>query len=138
MSIENNKAMERVMVDEALNRGNMGVVSGCLGDNFVYHGPGGAEVKGIEGYKKFLVELRKWYPDMRVTIDEIIAEGDIVATRNTSTFSFGGKQIKLAGSIVDRFEYGKITETWEHYDRLDLYRQMGITPPSAAPQALPV
>jgi len=132
MSIETNKATERVMVDEALNRGNLGVVKACLGSNFVYHGPGGAEVKGIEGYKKMLTELRKWYPDIRVTIDEIIAEGEIVATRNTSTFSFGGKQVRLAGSIVDRFEYGKIAETWEQYDRLDLYRQMGVTPPPAA------
>jgi predicted SnoaL-like aldol condensation-catalyzing enzyme len=136
MSNEANKAVERRMVEEALNRGNMGVVEACLSADFVYHGPGGAEIKGTEGYKKFLTELRTWYPDINVTIETIIAEGDMVATRNFSTFSFKGKLIKLAGSIMDRFEDGKIAETWEHYDRLDLYRQIGIEPPppAAAPR----
>jgi predicted ester cyclase len=111
----------------------MGVVGKCLAPDFIYHGPGGVEINGIEGYNKFLTELRGWYPDIQVTIEQIIGEGDIVATRNTSTFSFKEKPVILAGSIMDRFKNGKIVDTWEQYDRLDLYRQMGIDPPPSAP-----
>lgn len=133
MTEEANKAVERRMVEEALNRGCMRVVEECLCAEFVYHGPGGAKVKGIEGYKEFLTNLRLFYPDIRVKIENIIAEGDMAATRTTSFFTFKGKKIILTGSIMDRFRNGKIAETWEQYDRLDLYRQMGIDPPPTAP-----
>ena len=133
MSHEHNKNIERRMVEEALNRGNMNTAAECLDKDFVYHGPGGAEVKGIEGYQRFLSGLRAYYPDMRVTIEDIIAEGDLVATRTTSVFTFKGKAISLTGSILDRFNGGKIAETWEQYDRLDLYRQLGILSPGANP-----
>jgi predicted ester cyclase len=128
MTAETNKATERRMVEQALNRGDMKAVEECLDDGFVYHGPGGAEIKGIEGYQHFLANLRTYYPDMRVTIEDIIGEGDMVATRTSSVFTFKGKAITMSGSILDRFKGGKITETWEQYDRLDLYRQLGILP----------
>jgi predicted SnoaL-like aldol condensation-catalyzing enzyme len=135
MSIEQNKAIERRMVEEGLNKGNLSALEVCLTPGFIYHGPGGAEVQGIGGYKKFLSDLRTWYPDIKVTIESIIAEGDMAATRNISVFTFKDKHITLAGSIIDRFEGGKIAETWEIYDRLDLYRQMGVTPPEKPGQA---
>ena len=129
MTKESNKAVERRMVEEALNQGNMKTVEECLDIDFVYHGPGGAEVKGIEGYQRFLSGLRCYYPDMRVTIEDIIAEGNLVATRTSSIFTFKGKAVTLSGSIMDRFNGDKIAETWEQYDRLDLYRQLGILSP---------
>jgi predicted ester cyclase len=116
-----------------LNRGDMKTVQECLDADFVYHGPGGAEIKGIEGYQRFLANLRSYYPDMRVTIENIIGEGDMVATRTSSVFTFKGKAITMSGSILDRFKGGKIAETWEQFDRLDLYRQLGILP--ACPSA---
>ena len=137
MSTEENKAKERRMVAAALNKGNLSVVDECLAPDFIYHGPGGAEVKGIDGYKQFLAGLRTAYPDIHVKIEDIVAEGDLVATRTLCTFTFtgqtgtikpAGKSISLAGSILDRFKDGKIAETWEVYDRLDLYQQMGIIP----------
>lgn len=126
MSIKENKAVERRMVEEALNNGNLKVVEECLTPDFIYHGPGGAEIKGIQAYKKFLSDLRTYYPDIKVTIEAIIAEGDVAATRNISDFTFKDKHITLTGSIMDRFKGGKIAETWELYDRLDLYQQIGL------------
>jgi predicted ester cyclase len=136
MSVKDNKALERRMVDEALNNGNLAVVEEGLTPDFVYHGPSG-EVKGIPDYKEFLTRLRTYYPDIHVTIEDIVAEGNMVVTRTTSTFTFTGKngtvnptgkKVTMAGSIMDRFRDGKIAETWELYDRLDLYQQLGILP----------
>jgi len=138
MSTEQNKAKERRLVAEALNKGNLAVVDECLAPDFVYHGPGGAEVKGTKGYKQFLAGLRAAYPDIHVTIENILAEGDLVATRTKCTFTFTGegsgitptgRKVTLTGSILDRFEGDKLAETWEAYDRFDLYQQLGLIPP---------
>jgi predicted ester cyclase len=137
MSKEANKEKERSIVNEVINKGNIGMLDECLIDDFVYHGPGGAEVRGIQGYKQFTAALRNAYPDIHVTIEDILAEGDLVATRTFCTFSFTGKagpdnpyrqRVSMTGSILDRFKDGKIAETWEQYDRLDLYQQLGIIP----------
>jgi predicted ester cyclase len=138
MSTEKNKAKERRIVEEALNKGNLAVVDESLAPDFVYHGPGGAEVKGPEGYKQFLARLRTAYPDIHVKIENIVAEADKVATRYTCTFTFTGQtgtvfptgnRVSMIGTILDRFKANKIIETWEVYDRLDLFQQLGITPP---------
>jgi predicted ester cyclase len=122
MSKENNKATERRMVAEALNDGNPAAADACLSPDFIYHGPGGAEVKGIEGYKEFISGLRRAYPDIHVTIESILAEGNLVATRTLCTFTFTGKtgaisptgkKVTMTGTIFDRFRDGKIAETWE-------------------------
>ncbi len=137
MSTEQNKAKERLMVAEALNKGNLTVVDECLAPDFIYHGPGGVEVKGPDGYKQFLAGLRTAYPDIHVKIENILAEADLVATRYTCTFTFTGqtgtiaptgKRVSMTGAILDRFKGDKLIETWEVYDRLDLYQQLGIIP----------
>jgi predicted ester cyclase len=137
MSTEENKARERSMVEEALNKGNLDILDEVLSPDFVYHGPGGTEVRGISAYKEFMASLRKMYPDIHVVIEDILAEGNLVATRTMCTFTFTGKmgdikptgkEVAMPGSILDRFEGDKLAETWELYDRLDLYQQLGLIP----------
>jgi predicted ester cyclase len=140
MSKEQHKEMERRMVEEAINKGTMSVVDEGLTPDFVYHGPGGREVKGIEAYKQFLSGLRSAYPDIHVKIEDILAENDLVATRTLCTFTAKGKDgkedkhVAMAGSILDRISNGKIAETWELYDRLDMFQQMGLVPDGTHPQ----
>jgi predicted ester cyclase len=139
MSIEEeNKAKERRVVKEAINNGNFAVLDEVLSPDFVYHGPGGTEIRGIEEYKRFFARLRTASPDIHVVIENIVAEENLVATRTTSMFTFTGKvsnmtptgkRVSMMGSILDRFEGDKLVETWELYDRLDLYQQLDITPP---------
>ncbi len=139
MSIEEeNKAKERRVVEEAINKGNMKLLDEVLSPDFAYHGPGGTVINGIEEYKRFLARLRTASPDIHVVIENIVAEENLVATRTTCTFTFTGKvsnmtptgkRVSMMGSILDRFEGDKLAETWEIYDRLDLYQQLGITPP---------
>jgi predicted ester cyclase len=133
MTKEENKAKELLLVAEALNKGNLSVLDDCLTPDFIYHGPGGREIKGIADYKQFIAELRTHNPDIHITIENILAEDDLVATRTFCIFSFTDssttatkKKISMVGSILDRFKGNKIAETWELYDRLDLYHQMGI------------
>ncbi|MGD1118289.1 MAG: ester cyclase [Dehalococcoidales bacterium] len=136
-SLKRQKTIERRIVAEVLNEGNLAVLDECLRPDFVYHGPGGADVKGIADYKKFLAWLRAAYPDIQVTIEDILAEADLVATRTFCTFTSAGKKVTMSGAILDRFKDGKILETWEHYDRLDLMQQLGLIPPRQATQSHP-
>ncbi len=141
MTTEQNKATERRVVAEVLNRGNLKALDECITLDFIYHGPGGREIKGIADYKRFIDELRAQSPDIHVTIENILAEGNLVATRTLCTFTVidrnnaaaPKKKVTMDGSILDRFEGKKIAETWEHYDRLGLYQQLGLIPaPPAA------
>jgi predicted ester cyclase len=136
MPAEQNKAIERLMVAEVLNKGNLEYIDKYIAPDFQYHGPSGAEVKGTEGEKQFIVGLRAAYPDIHVTIQDILAEGDMAATRTLCTFTSpvkdrdtaANKKVAMAGSIIERFKDGKIAETWELYDRLDLLQQLGLIP----------
>ncbi len=134
MSMEQNKAIEQRLVAEALNKGHLAIVDECLTPDFIYHGPGGREVKGIKDFRQFLAELRAAYPDIQVKIEDIVAEGNLVATRTFSTFTSAGKRVSMTGAILDRFKGNKIAETWELYDRLDLYQQLGLIPSQPPPQ----
>ena len=134
MAKEENKAKELLLVAEALNKGNLSVVDEYLAPDFTYHGPTG-DLKGITNYKKFLTYLHRAYPDFHVDVKDIVAEGDMVATRTLATFTFTGqidaipptgKKVTMSSTIIDRFKDGKLAETWEHYDRLDLNQQLGI------------
>ncbi|MHB8104075.1 MAG: ester cyclase [Dehalococcoidales bacterium] len=144
MSTEQNKAQERRVVAEAINKGNLKVLDECLTPDCLYHGPGQREVRGIAGFKQFIAELRTAYPDIQVKIEDIVAEGNLVATRTFSTFTFTGragavtptgKKVSMTGAILDRFKGNKIAETWEHYDRLELYQQLGLSPSQPPPKA---
>jgi len=116
------------MVEEALNRGNLSVVDELLTQDFVYHGPNGEEARCSAGYKQFLNRLRTYYPDILITIENILAEGDLVATRAISVFTSKSsgpdpivRKITLASSILDRFEgdkiekHGKYTTGWTFF-----------------------
>src|ERR687898_607991 len=88
--------------------------------------------------------LRSWEivnqrnPDLKITIEDAIAEGDQVVTRYTirgthqgETEEFGpptGKQMELRGITIHRFEDGKIVEEWEAYDNLSVLQQLGLVP----------
>jgi predicted ester cyclase len=142
--MEQNKAIEQRLVAEALNKGHLAVLDECLTPDYLYHGPGGREVKGIAGFKQFLAELHASYPDIRVKIEDIVAERNLVATRTYSTFTFTGRtgavtptgrKVSMTGAILDRFKNGKLAETWEHYDRLGLLQQLGIIPSPPLPKA---
>lgn len=135
MTTEQNKKKEKLMVEEVLNKGRISVMDEILTKDFVYHGLDFKEIRGIEAYKQFITDLRTAYPDFQVKTEDIIAEKDIVATRYTAKFTFTGKvkgieptgrSVEMKGVIFERFEDGKIAETWEYYDQKDVQKQLGI------------
>ncbi len=138
MSVEENKAVMRRIIDEIWNKGDMTTVDEHVAANWVYQSPLGFEFKGPEGYKQFVTMFRTIFPDLHGTIDNMVAEGDKMAAlltlRGTFKGNFGnieptGKQLNLTFAYFFRFEGGKEVEALPFFDTLAFYQQLGISPP---------
>jgi steroid delta-isomerase-like uncharacterized protein len=77
------------------------------------------------------------FPDLNVTVEDEIAEGEMVVTRWTirgthqgdlEGIAPPGQQIELEGITIHRIEGGKIVEEWERYDNLGMMQQLGAVP----------
>jgi steroid delta-isomerase-like uncharacterized protein len=103
----------------------------------VWHEPD-QEIRGLEQAKQFVTTYKTAFPDLNVTVEDQIAEGDKVVTRVTirgthqgETEEFGpptGRQIEGDGVTISRIEGGKIVEEWDAYDNLTLLKQLGLVP----------
>ena len=138
MSTEENKAKIRRIVEEVSNKGNMAVADEIIAKNYVFHGSGGQEFKGPEGFKQYMTMMRNAFPDLHITLEDIVAEGDKVMHRARMRGTFEGeimgiaptgKQVDMSVVTVSRFAGGKEAEAWQYADTLAMYQQMGVTPP---------
>jgi steroid delta-isomerase-like uncharacterized protein len=136
MSTEKNKASVRRFIEEAFNKGNLAVVDETIAPNYVYHSF--QDVKGTEGMKQFITMMRTTFPDLHITIDDIVAEGDMVAYRFTLRGTFKSKMMGMAPTgkraafpeaHFVRLTGGKAVEETPYANLLILYQQLGVSPP---------
>jgi len=141
---EVNKALVRRGIEETVNKGNFSVVDEILSTDYVYREPTVGEKRGRAGFRELVTMYRNAFPDVKLTIDEQIAEGDKVVTRWSATGThrgelFGtaptGKQVRVQGVIVSRIANGKVVEETEVYDALGMLRQLGAVPAAVAKAA---
>ena len=130
---EQNKAHIRRVIEEVYNRGHLGVVDEVAASDLVIHA-GPQDIRGREGAKQYVAALRAGFPHLRFTVEDQIAEGDMVVTRWTARGTHSGefqgvpatgREIRLAGTDIDRIVGGKVAECWAHVDELGLMRQLG-------------
>ncbi len=138
MSVDENKALVRRFFDEMLNPGNAEVGDELFAVDAIDHAAFPDQVAGREGFKQAVRMVHAAFPDIRYTFEDMIAEGDRVATRwtlrGTQTGEFlgippTGKAVVVTGINVLRFANGQIVECWETWDRLGLMQQLGVLPP---------
>jgi steroid delta-isomerase-like uncharacterized protein len=136
MSMEENKALARRMTEEVFNKKDMSLLDEFVDTNFVLHVTVG-DFKGPEGFKQFLTTYFAGVPDMHTTIEDEIAEGDVVVHRTTvhgtQTGNFGGipatgKQFTIMMINIIRFDNGKYLESWSIADLLGMMQQIGLAP----------
>jgi len=137
MSTEENKAAVRRIMEELFNKGDLAVVPEVIAPEFVHHTLFG-EVKGPDGFKQVVTTMRNAFPDLKYTIDSMVAEGNVVAfsLRVQGTFngeflgmSPTGKQLNITEAVFFRFAGGKAVEGWTYSDSLAFYQQLGVSPP---------
>jgi predicted ester cyclase len=100
-----------------------------------HHDPdGGTGDLDLEALKAFAAEFRAGFPDFRDTIDLQLAEGDLVATRFTSTGTHAGpfrgmaptgRKLSWTGMVIDRIRDGRIVESWGNWDMMGMLQQLG-------------
>ena len=136
MSVEENKAIFRRIVEEGFNKGNLAIVDELVATNHVNHTD---NVHGPEEYKQFITMYRTAFPDLHMTIEDQIAEGDKVVNRWTSRGTHKGdlmgipptgKQVTVMGIYVARIAGSKIVEEWGNFDALGMLQQLGVVPPA--------
>ncbi len=127
-SSETNKAVFRRLLAEITNDPKMESFEEVLHEDFVFHGPGGYQLRGIDAFKDSLEYVRKVFPDYHEAEETTIAQGDFVASRWTSTGTHvkNGKKFKMTNMTIDRFLDGKIVEIWYLCDNLTRQKQLGL------------
>jgi predicted ester cyclase len=133
---ELNKSLARRVYDEGLNQG---IFTVPYTKDFIGHAGNGTFTR--EGG---LAEAKGWrqaFPDLKMNIDLILAENDLVAVRWTATgtntgagngIPATGKPVKITGQATFRFVDGRIAEEWASGDTIGIMRQLGLLPPRAA------
>src|SRR5262245_17711346 len=135
MSTEANKATYRRFMDEAFNSQQFDRVADYIAADMVEHTPGLSS--GATGVRRDVEMFAGAFPDMRVTIEDLIAEGDKVAARYYWTGTHRGTfadiaptdvQVRVRGLDIWRLRDGKCIEHWNIEDNLGLMQQLGVIP----------
>jgi steroid delta-isomerase-like uncharacterized protein len=133
MSLEANKTLIRRQYEELINKKNLSVIDTDMTKDFIDHEAPSTQILGPEGVKQWIKYLHSTLPDLHVTIEDMIAEGDRVVVRDTwhgtHTGPFlnippTGKKFILKGIVIWRIEKGKIKERWATLDRWGLKEQL--------------
>jgi steroid delta-isomerase-like uncharacterized protein len=132
---ELNKTVCRRLMEEVVNRGNLSLVDTLVSPQYVYHGPGGLELRGRDGFKQLVTLYRTAFPDLQMTIQDFVAENDKVAVRWTARGTHKGDLAGIAptgrtttvtGIMVSRVVDGMLAEDFETFDELGMLRQLGV------------
>lgn len=133
MSTEENKTLVRRYV-EAIHGGNIGEGEELLAPDFAFHVSGTPGPLDGEAFGQLFAGFLSAFPDMAVTVEDLIAEGDRVAARVTTRGTHAGELMGLAptgsrvewsGISITRHANGKIVEQWGEFDALGLLQQLG-------------
>jgi steroid delta-isomerase-like uncharacterized protein len=143
---EQNKAVVRRVFDELWNRGNLPVADEFFASTYTHHDPSTPDAgRGPESEKKRVTLYRTALHDLRLTIEDIIAEGEMVMARwscrgthkgDLNGIAPTGKQIAIYGISMVRFASGKMVEGWINWDALGLMQQLGVVPDVAKTMAV--
>ncbi len=138
MLIDQNKAIARRIVEEGWNKHDPSVLDTLFSNDATLHDPQNKSIaKGPQGAKSTLATYLKAFPDMKISIERDIAEGDyvvqhLVATgKNTGEFNgmpATGKNTNVTGVMTSKIKDGKVVEAWSLFDSLGLLQQLGVVP----------
>ncbi len=130
---EENKAIARRDYEEVWNNRNLAAIDDLYEPDHLRHG--GVGESGNAGYRQFVTMYTDAFPDVRFTVEDVIAEGDKVVTRWTAIGTHKGDlpDIPATGTLVTvtgisiyKVLNGKIVEEWGSWDGLGLMQQLGV------------
>ncbi|MBN1293728.1 MAG: ester cyclase [Candidatus Latescibacteria bacterium] len=135
------KAAIKRNAEDAYNNGNIDALEGHISKDFIKHNPPGADVVGLDAFKESVKNTRIRLPDCRLTIGEIVIDGNFgsmmwtfegtVSDQAPGTNGIAGKSLHETGCSFIRLESGKLAEEWMYVDDRGVLQQMGykLMPP---------
>ena len=142
MSASQNTAILRRVIEQGFNKGNLDALDECYAPSYVEHQFDLPAT--LEGFKGSIMYLRNTFAPFSLTIEDLVADGDMVWVRMTArgahTHDFmgrppTGKTFTVAVVDICRFENGRIMEHWGVPDRFAIMSQLGLLPAPQQPTA---
>ncbi len=145
MSAAENVAIVRRLTEEVYAGGNLAVIDEFIAPTYVYHGVSGddPQKRDREWVRRIVRQLHEAFPDLTISIGDMLAEGDRVVTRfvqrgthrgdlpwgpHGTVMRASGKQVEFGGIAISRLAGGKVVEDWEVMDWPGLWSQLGALP----------
>lgn len=134
MSLDNNKLLIREYIENVVNTGNVDDIEKYISPDYFEGNRPGGQVVGVEGAKQHILGVRQTYPDLHVTIEQQIAEGDWVATRVTARGTHQGswlgikptgKKVEVTGVNIEKVVHGRIVEHGGAANMLEALLEIG-------------
>ena len=140
MATAQSRALVERYFEEVFNQGNVDLVDELLAADYINHGSiPGHPVQDREGTKRIEMESRAAFPDIRYTMERIVADGDMVAYHWSAVATHDGelmgiaptgKRLSMQGMVFTRVANGTIDEQWRIVDVFGMLRQLDATPGS--------
>ena len=136
MTTDANKAVLRRYWEQALNGRDLTLLDELFAPDFVAHGDSS---QTLDDFRRVIAIIYSAFPDIRESIEDLIAEGDKAVVRFTATgtptgefmgLAPTGRGIQASGISIFRLAGGKIVERWSVFDELGMMRQLGALPSS--------
>ena len=135
---EANVAVARRLANDVFSKGDLKVFDEIFADRYVNHNIPVPGIPGTKaGFRELVVATRKAFPDVRVQVEDVVAEGDYVVFRDTVKATSRGEFFGVPpnGKPLDWTEIhflkiadGKIVEHWTNFDQVRILRQLGVIP----------
>jgi steroid delta-isomerase-like uncharacterized protein len=132
-----NKTVMRRFFEELFNTGDLSVADEIVGTDYINYNAAPCETPGREGLKAFVTSLRRSFPDIHFTVEDLIAEDDKVVTRFSISATHQGEfagipatgtSVHVTALNIHRLAGGLIHEAWLQWDALGMMQQLGAIP----------
>jgi steroid delta-isomerase-like uncharacterized protein len=136
---EENKRLAERWFEEVWNRQRENAIDELLAEDAVAFGlaESGTPVRGPNELKPFVRNLLQAFPDLHITIEDMVAEADKVVVRFSATgshqgnglgFPPTGRPMKVSGMTILEIANGKLRHGWNNWDQLGMMQQLGVAP----------
>jgi steroid delta-isomerase-like uncharacterized protein len=135
---QENKAIVQRWFDEVWNKGRADAIRELATEDLVVHGLSdakGSAVTGLKAFDDFHSQFRNAFPDMYISVEDLIAEGDKVVARcdvrakhtgDSLGFAATHADVAFTGIAIVRISGGKIAEAWNNFDFMKMNQQLGV------------
>jgi predicted ester cyclase len=138
-------AASRRLLEDVFNTGNLALADQFIAADAINHDPSTPGelrlLRGPELFKRTVSMYRTAFPDVNMTVDDAIREGDKVVLRwhaegthrgELAGLAPTGARVSTTGISIDQWRDGKVVEAWVEWDNLGLARSIGAAPPEGS------